>query len=66
MVTFFKENLNLYLPLIFCSSITFVFEVVFISEQISENRFVEISDDKLITKLNFFNYMILQFMLETV
>ena len=47
MVTVFKENLNLWLPLIFYSSVMFVFETVFISEQIAENRFrafLEISD----------------------
>ena len=41
----------------------FVFETVFISEQIAENRFaflLQISD-KFITKLNVFSYMILQF-----
>ena len=39
----------------------FVFEIVFISEQIAENKFralLEISD-KLITKLNVFRYIIL-------
>ena len=39
----------------------FVFETVFISEQIAQYRsgaLLEISD-KFITKLNFFNYMIL-------
>ena len=61
MVTVFKENLNLQLPLIFCSSIRFVFETVFISEQIVENMFealLEISD-KFITKFNVFSYMVL-------
>ena len=38
MVTVFKENL-LWLSLTFYSSIMFVFETVFISEQIAENRF---------------------------
>ena len=38
MVTFFKEKLKLYLPLIFDSSIRFVFETVFISKYIAENR----------------------------
>ena len=68
MVTVFKEKLNLQLPLIFYSSIRFVFETVFISEQIAENRFgalLEISD-KFITKFNVFSYMILQFRLKTV
>ena len=68
MVTVFKEKLNVYLPLIFYSSISFVFETVFISEQIAENRFgalLEISD-KFITKFNVFSYMILQFRLKTV
>ena len=39
----------------------FLFEIVFISEQIAENKIralLEISD-KLITKLNVFRYMIL-------
>ena len=61
MVTVFKENLNLQLPLLFYNSIMFVFEIVFISEQIAENKtraLLEISD-KLITKLNVFRYMIL-------
>ena len=68
MVTVFKENLNLWLPLIFYNSIRFVFETVFISEQIAENRFgalLEISD-KFITKFNVFSYRILQFRLKTV
>ena len=68
MVTVFKEKLNLQLPLIFYSSIRFVFETVFISEQIAENRFealLEISD-KSITKFNVFSQMILQFRLKTV
>ena len=39
MVTVFKENLNLQLPVIFCSSVMFIFKPVFILEQISENRF---------------------------
>ena len=68
MVTVFKENLNLQLPLVFYSSIRFVFETIFISEQIAENRFgalLEISDS-LTTKLNVFRYMILQFRLKTV
>ena len=38
MVTAFKENLNLLLLIIFYSNIRFVFETVFISEQIAENR----------------------------
>ena len=68
MVTVFKEKLNLQLPLIFYSSIRFVFEKAFISEQIAENRFgalLEISD-KFTTKFNVFGYMILQFRLKTV
>ena len=67
MVKVFK-NVNLQLPLIFYSSIRFVFEKAFISEQIAENRFgalLEISD-KFITKFNVFSYMILQFKLKTV
>ena len=68
MVTLFKENLNLWLPLIFYSSIRFVFETVFISEQIAENRFgalLEISDT-FISKFNVFSYIILQYRLKTV
>ena len=60
MVTVFKENLNLLLPIIFYSSIRFVFETVFISEQIAENRVaasLEISD-KFISKFDVFNYMV--------
>ena len=56
MITVFKENLNLQLPLIFYSSIRFVFELVFISEEIAENCFgalFEISD-RCITKFNVF------------
>ena len=55
-------------PLIFYSSIRFVFETAFISEQTTENRFgalFEISD-KCITKFNVFSYMILQIRLKTV
>ena len=39
MVTVFKENLKLKLPLIFYSGIRFLFELIFISEQIAENKF---------------------------
>ena len=63
MVTVIKENLNLQLTLLFCSSITFVIEIVFISEQVTEYRFralLQISD-KFITILNVFSCMILQF-----
>ena len=45
-----------------------IFETVFISEQVAENRFealLEISD-KFITKLNAFSYMILHFRVKTV
>ena len=68
MVTVFKEILNLYLPLMFYSSIRFVFETTFTSEQIAENKFgalLEISD-KFSIKFNVFSYMILQFRLKTV
>ena len=68
MVTVFKEKLNVYLPLIVYSSISFVFETVFISEQIAENRFralLEISD-KFMSRFNVFSFMILQFRLKTV
>ena len=68
IVTVFKEKLNLQLPLIFYSSIRFILETAFISEQIAENRFgalLEISD-KFITKFNVFSYKILQFRLKTV
>ena len=63
LVTVFKEKLNLQLPLIFYSSMRFVFETTFISGKIAENRFgalLEISD-KFITKFYVFSYMILQF-----
>ena len=68
MVTVFKEKLNLKLPLIFYSSIRFVFGTTFISEKIVENGFralLEISD-KFINKFNVSSYMILQFRLKTV
>ena len=68
MVTVFKEKLSLQLPLIFYSSIRFLFETAFISEQIEENRFgalLEISD-KFFTKFNAFSYMILQLRLKKV
>ena len=68
VVTVFKENLNLQLPLIFYSSIRFVFETVFISEQILENWFgslLEVSN-KFITRYNVFSYIMLQFRLKTV
>ena len=68
IVTIFKENLNLSLPLILYSSIRFVFETVFISEQIVEKMFgslLEISD-KSLTKFNVCSYMTLHFRLKTV
>ena len=68
MVTVFKEKLNLQLPLIFCSSIQFVFETAFISEQIPDNRFGALSEisDNFITKFNILSYMILQFRLKSL
>ena len=39
MVIVFKENLNLQLFVIVCSSVMFIFKTAFISEQIAENRF---------------------------
>ena len=59
MVTVFKEKLNLQLCLTFYSSIRFVFETAFISEQIAENRFVAlfVISDKFITKFNVFSCM---------
>ena len=39
MVTVFKENLNLQLPLTFYSSIMLAIETAFISEQIAEHKF---------------------------
>ena len=68
-VTVFKENLNLQLPLIFYSSAVFIFETVFISEQIAENSIGALQEifhqNKFITSLNVnvFSYMILQFKL---
>ena len=52
MITVFKGNLNIMLLLIFYSSLRFVFETVFILEQIEENRsgaLLEISN-KFMTK----------------
>ena len=68
MVTVSKENLNLWLPLILYSSIRFVLETVFISEQIAQNRFGELLEisDKFISKFNVSNYMILRFRTKTV
>ena len=60
----FQRKHKLKLPLIFYSSVMrFVFETVFISEQIVENRFGALSEisDKFITKFNDFSYIILQF-----
>ena len=54
MVTVFKENLNLQLPLIFYCSIRVVFETEFISEPTAENRFrflLEISGKFITTKV---------------
>ena len=68
MITIFRENLNLQVPLTFYSNIRFLIETMFISEQITENMFgalLEISD-KFITKSNAFSYMILQFRLKAV
>ena len=50
------------------NSVRFLFETIFISEQIAENRFgdlLEISD-KFIPKVNVFSYMILHFRFKTV
>ena len=54
MVTVFKENLNLQLPLIFYSSVRFIFITVFISEQNAKNRFGALQEitEKFIIKLN--------------
>ena len=59
---------NALLPLIFYGSIRFVFETAFISEQIAENRFGALLEnrDKFITKFNIFSNMILQLRLKTV
>ena len=45
-----------------------MFEAVFISEHIAQNRFGALSEisDKFITKFNVFSYMILQFRLKKV
>ena len=47
--------------IIFYSSIRFVFETAFISEQITENKFGALLEvrDKFITKFNIFSYTIL-------
>ena len=66
MVTLFKENIDLWQTLIFCSML--VFKTAFISEQNAENSFgslLEISD-KLNTKIKVFGYMILKFKIKTV
>ena len=66
MVTVFKEKLNLYLPLIFYSSMNFVFEIPFSSEQIAWNKSWALleTSDKFITKFNVFSYMILKLRLK--
>ena len=68
MVTDFKEDLNLQLILIFYSSIRFVLETEFTSEQIAENRFgamLEISN-KFIIKFIVLSCMVLQFRLNSL
>ena len=64
----FQRKTKLIATLIFYSSIRFVFQTEFISEQIAEKRFgdlLEISN-KFISKFNVFSYIILQFRLKTV
>ena len=64
----FQRKTKLIATLIFYSSIRFVFQTEFISEQIAEKRFgdlLEISN-KFISKFNVFSYIILQFRLNTV
>ena len=59
MVTVFKENLNLELPLIFYISIWwFVFERGFVSEPLAENRLGSLLEiiDRFITNLNVFSH----------
>ena len=66
MVPVIKVNLNLQLPLIFYSTITFVFETISISEQIAEKRLgvlLEITEKFM---FNVFSNMILQFRLKKV
>ena len=57
MVTDFKENLNLQLPLLFYISISFVSETVSVSEQIAENRFGSLleTSDKYIKQVKCFD-----------
>ena len=59
----FQRKPKLIATFLFYSSIRFVFETVFISEQIAENRFASLLkiSEKFITKLNVLSYMILQF-----
>ena len=60
-----QRKTELIATLIFYSSMKFVFETAFISEQIVENKFGALLEicDKFITKFNVFSYMILQFRL---
>ena len=69
MVAVSREKLNLELPLIFSSSIRFVFETAFSSEQFADNRFgalLEIIDKISHQVFNVFGYMILHFRVKTV
>ena len=45
-VTISSKNMNLYLFLSFCSGIMFVTETVFISEQITDEKFEELLEIK--------------------
>ena len=59
MVTVFKEDLNLELPITFYRSIRwFVFERGFVSEPLAENRLGSLLEiiDKFITNLNAFSH----------
>ena len=66
MVTVFKESLNLYLLLIFCSSLMCVFETGSILDQVAEHEALLEISEKCITKLNVFSYIIFQFRLKIV
>ena len=60
MITLSKENMTLYFPLSFNSSLLFVIEGILISEQIAERRFGSLLEinDTISFRLNVFSYMI--------
>ena len=60
MVTVFQEKLNLQLSLTFYSSMKFVFQTVFISEQMAENRLGALLEicNKFINKFVFSDFAV--------